>query len=314
MRVEDDELRDDARAARLLHALPTSAPVVVARLRARLRTDVRRPGEISLARGLRLISVGAIAGALAAAGLLVVRSQLEPTAPVAVPVAATLHPSEGWTIDNSIPFVALSYMGSGTVEGTSSAPRIKWDSGLLNVEVSPDHDIKLAVTTREAEVRVIGTGFTVSRDLLGTRVDVRHGRVEVDCGTDGTRALGAGDGLLCQPHTAAGLLGRARELQRIGAPAADAIETLDRGLAIVGPQPAVRDELTVRRIRALYDLGRHGEALDGARAYLAAGGGARVSDVEQLAAAAAATLGGCAVAAPWMLEAGPTAIAACEGR
>ncbi|MES2638337.1 MAG: hypothetical protein V4850_02615 [Myxococcota bacterium] len=319
MRTEEDELRDDARAATLLQGLPAPSPASCQRVRVRVgagraqeRTAASR--DLPRARGLRLIGIGATAGALAAASLLVARTTIEPVAPAPVAMASTLESGHGWEIDTSIPNVALSFDGTGTIEGQSDAPHIKWDSGLLNVEVTPDKGVRLAVFTREAEVRVVGTGFTVSRDTLGTRVDVRHGRVEVDCGAESTRALGAGDGVLCLPQSAAGLLGRARALQASGAPGADALDALDRGLAIVGPQAGVRDELTVRRIRALFDLARHGEVIDASRSYVTGGGGGRRADVEKIAAASASVLGGCAVAAPWLLASGPSAVAACEGR
>ncbi len=318
MRTEDEELSQDLRAARLLSSLPQSSPVACQRVRARLARSgpaeglaARDPGR---PRALRLVTIGVMTGAIAAAGLFVARAVIEPVAPEPVAVAATLSAEAGWTIDTSLPNVALSYTGAGSIDGHSDAPRIKWDSGVLNVEVAADKGVRLAVTTREAEVRVVGTGFTVARDTLGTRVEVRHGRVEVDCGEDVTRALDAGDSAVCLPTSAAGLLGRARALQASDAPAADALDALDRGLAIVGPQPSVRDELTVRRVRALYDLARHGEALAAARTYLGNDGGGRRGDVELLAAGSAAALGGCAVAAPWLLEAGPSAVAACEGR
>ena len=53
-------------------------------------------------------------------------------------------------------------------------------SGLLTdevaLEVSPDRGVYLGVYTEEATVVVIGTGFDVRRDPLGTSVEVRHGR------------------------------------------------------------------------------------------------------------------------------------------
>ena len=310
--IEDREHQDDMRAARLLSSLPDATPAAVHRVRTRvLKGPVT--AHLPVVRGLRLVGVGAFAGALAAAALFAVRTDIERSQIVVpVPVAFTLDATQGWAIDGSIPNVALSYTGSGTVGGTSDAPRITWDSGLLNVEVTSDKGVRLAVTTKEAEVRVIGTGFSVTRDALGTRVDVRHGHVEVDCGDEATRALTAGAGVTCLPRSAAGLLGRARALQAANAPAADALEALDRGLAVVGPQPAVRDELNARRVSALYALARHGDAIDAARAYVSAGGGTRQAEMVQIAAASAQALGGCGTAAPWLLEAGAIAVEACR--
>ncbi len=308
MRSEEQELVDDARAARLLANLPTGSPALEQRVRARVVASTR-PSVAD--RGLRLVTVAGVAGLAAAALLLITREALEPPPPVAEPVEASLAATGTWAIDTSIPDVALSYEGSGTITGTSDAPRIRWDAGTLNVEVTPDQGIELAVETREAHVRVVGTGFTVVRGSLGTRVDVRHGRVEVDCGSEVTRLLEAGDGVTCLPRSAAGLLGRARALQAEGGSAAEVLETLDRAMGMSEKTPAVADEIAASRVRALVDLGRHVAALDAARAYLSGPPGARRHDVELLAASAATTLGGCATAAPWLAAVGESAKAAC---
>jgi hypothetical protein len=91
-------------------------------------------------------------------------------------------------------------------------PRLEWEQGTLKVEVEPERGIDLAVHTREAEVRVVGTRFSVTRDALGTGVVVTHGHVAVLC-ADGEKALlGAGEARVCPPTHAAGLLGRANAL------------------------------------------------------------------------------------------------------
>lgn len=308
MRTEEDELRDDARAARLLAGLPSPSPAVAQRVRARVQASAR---PTAVGRGRRLLTVAVVTGALAASALLATRQALEPAPPAPEPVAAALEAVGKWAIDVSIPNVALSYDGIGEITGTSDAPRIRWDHGTINVEVSSGKGIALAVETREAKVRVVGTGFTVQRDALGTQVSVRHGRVEVDCGTEVTRVLDAGDEVTCLPRSAATLLGRARALQAAGGSEAEVLETLDRALAMPDKTPAYADEIAARRIQTLLALGRHQDALDAAQGYFAGPTGARRRDVELLAASAAVSLGGCATAAPWLLTAAPGSAEAC---
>lgn len=305
MRTEEEQLRDDARARRLLAGLPGVAPGVTGRVRARLARPATAPS-----RG-RLVAVAGVTAAAAAAVLFVATRALEPAPAPPAPVAIALAASSGWATDASLPYVALSFDGTGAVEGTTDAPKIRWDSGTINVEVASGHGVKLSVETREAEVRVVGTGFTVKRDALGTAVNVRHGRVEVDCGEEVTRVLEVGDAVTCLPRSAAGLLLRARTLYGAGAAPATVLETVERGLAVPDASASVVDELATTRLRVLLDLGRHAEVLRGARTYLASPAALRRSDVELLAASAALELGGCASAAPWLLGAAPGARAAC---
>lgn len=306
MRTEDEELRDDARARRLLAGLPPAAPGAVARVRARVQAEARpRPSAG------RLVAVATITSLAAGLGLFLTGRALEPAPKPPVAVAAALETTGGWVVHGAVPNVSLSYQGTGAIEGTSDAPRIRWETGTLNVDVTSGRGIQLAVETREAVVRVVGTGFTVDRDALGTRVDVRHGRVEVDCGEELTRVLDAGDTVTCLPRSAAGLLGRARALQAEGAAPAAVLEAIERGLALADGPAAVRDELTASRIRVLFDLGRNAEVLDAARSYLGSGAATRKGDVETLAANAAIALGGCATAAPWLAGTSSTAAAIC---
>lgn len=309
MRTEDEELRDDARARGLLAGLPPVSSGSVARVRARVQAG----GSRAAPRAGRLVAVAAITSLAAGIGLFLTRQALEPAPKPPVAVAAALETTSGWAVHGAVPFVALSYRGAGAVEGTSDAPHIRWDTGTLNVDVASGRGVRLAVETREALVRVVGTGFTVGRDALGTRVDVRHGRVEVDCGEEITRVLDVGDSVICLPRSAAGLLGRARALQAEGAPAAAVLEAIERGLALADAPAAVRDELSASRIRVLFDLGRSAEVLDASRSYLAGATATRRADVETMAANAAMALGGCATAAPW-LGGASAAVAAICGR
>lgn len=290
---EEHELREDARATSLLSSLTPPSAAAVQRVRARLD----RPVGPTLSAG-RILGLSAATVALAATALLGVRQVMLPPAPPPAPVSVALEAS-GWATHTSVPDVGLSFEGVGAIAGTEDAPRIHWETGTLNVEVTPEKGVRLAVTTAEAEVRVVGTGFTVERDRLGTRVLVRHGRVEVDCGTEVTRVLEAGDEVTCAPRTAAGLLGRALALQAGAASPETILATLDAALVAEAAQPSITDEISARRIGVLVQLGRDAEALEAARSYLERGG-ARGADVTRMAAVAASRSGGCVVAAPWL--------------
>jgi ferric-dicitrate binding protein FerR (iron transport regulator) len=309
---EQTERALDAQATLLLQRLPTSAPGAETRLRRRLTRGEApaRPQGWRLA-GFAGLTAGA---ALAAAWMLVPTTTPVAPPPAVVPVAtvdqALTGGAEGQTY-TAIDGVALSFEGTGHVEGTAMAPHIRWDGGSLRVEVEPGRGIKLDVQTREAEVRVIGTGFTVNRSALGTRVEVAHGIVEVTCEGEATTSLRATEARICLPTSADGLAARASMLLEAGAPASDVLESVDRGLA-KGGTPGARENLTALRARALSDLGRRAEALDVAHAYLSGTGTLRRDQVMNLAVNAAKAEGGCAKAAPWLLELGPAAIAACK--
>jgi hypothetical protein len=324
MSDEHDHL-EDSRAAFLLRRLPGHAPGAPIRVRARVERTRRQewapaPRRFALFTALILATAALVADTASrlqpAVGAPVSAEPLPASATLAasVPVEMSLASTGTWATDTSIAGVELSFEGSGRVEGTSAAPRIRWDLGTLHVEVVPDRGIHLSVLTRDAEVRVIGTGFTVSRDALGTRVEVRHGKVAVECSGEPPTTLEAGAVHVCLPNTAGALIGRARALQASGAPGSEVLDTLDRGLALAGSQDAFRDELAASRVRVLLDLGRPDDALAAAQAYLADGKGIRRVDVERLAAQAAQSEGGCVQAAPWLLDLGPDAAAACSPR
>jgi ferric-dicitrate binding protein FerR (iron transport regulator) len=230
-------------------------------------------------------------GALAAAAIAVFLAWPRPPEPVAAHMS-----SEGSGTISPAPGVTLAYSGAGSVGGDTSNLLVAWEGGDLAVEVEPGMGIQLAVETAEGRVKVVGTGFTVKRDPLGTEVRVRHGIVEVACARGSFHRLQAGDATTCLPGSAAGLLGRARALEDRDAPAADVVHTVDLGLAS-SPGNAVRGELLATRVQALQELGRYEEALQSAETYLEAGG-PRADAVEHLAASLAWSLGGCERAAP----------------
>ncbi len=168
--------------------------------------------------------------------------------------------------------VSLVSQGQGTVAGTTTSPVVAWRRGRLDVEVEPNRGIGLVVQTDEADVRVVGTGFTVDRDLLGTHVTVHHGRVLVACkGAPEELALERGDAVACLPTTAAGLLGRARTLAQRGAPTTSVLEATDAGLRAGGHANAIGGELLYLRMKTLQAAGLDDEARATAADYVASG-------------------------------------------
>jgi ferric-dicitrate binding protein FerR (iron transport regulator) len=284
-RVRDRVLVDagDVLPSTLLKALPAPVPGATTRVRARLARPAPR----------RIAPVPFVLVALAALALLAFRTF--PSAPPPA-LAAGLDAPVAWEALQPTPEVHLDFQGAGTLGGTARAPRVAWERGTLRVEVEPDRGIDLAVQTREAEVRVVGTGFDVGRDALGTVVTVRHGHVAVMC-TDGDDALlGAGESRTCPPTGASGLLGRAQALTDGGAPAEDVLAAADAGLA-AGATGAVRSELGRVRIEALTRLGRPADALAAAEAALAEAP-VRATEIRRLAAHNALLVGGCDTALP----------------
>jgi len=173
--------------------------------------------------------------------------------------------------------------GTGSVSGDARDMRLRWNDGELYVEVEPHQGVALAVQTEEAEVRVVGTGFTVVRDALGTRVDVRHGRVAVTCVRGAALELGTGEAHTCLPTTAAGSLGRALA-RRDTADATEQLTELDDALALPDAVGPVRAELRVLRAGALLAAGRRDEALAEAEGTLAEDAATRPVELHRLAA------------------------------
>lgn len=199
--------------------------------------------------------------------------------------------------------VRLAWEGTGEVAGRDLAPRIAWESGEIAVEVEPGQGIGLEVHTREAQVRVVGTGFTVRRDAYGTAVSVRHGRVEVVCAGGGTEppsktVLSEGEERLCLPVGAAGLLARARAQQGAGAGAAEWLQSVEAGLAAPERSAAVEGELRVMQIQGLDALGRREEARAAAVGYVAQPQAARAREVRRYLATLALEAGDCGAAIP----------------
>ncbi len=165
------------------------------------------------------------------------------------------------------PAVALAFRGSGAATGPFASPRLHWDVGTLEVEVDPSAGVNVIVETREATVRVIGTGFTVIRDALGTTVDVAHGAVAVSCGDGWAGTLHVGEHHTCLPLTAPGWLLRVQALRDQGANADALLLALDRGSALVPDSDPVAAELVEIRVEVLVEAGRTSEASEVARRY-----------------------------------------------
>lgn len=199
--------------------------------------------------------------------------------------------------------VRVDVRGQGTVTGTPKDVQVGLVGGKLSVEVTPEQGIQLAVRTDEATVRVIGTGFDVTRDALGTMVEVRHGRVQVDC-TDGASTLiTAGESRLCLPGTAAGMLGRARALQDGGAAPEVVGDAVQRGLSMASEGP-VRAELRNVQLGVEVRAGRTDAALTLAEDMLRSGETLRRAETLQLAARLRVLAADCAGADPWLRELG----------
>lgn len=240
---------------------------------------------------------GAGALAAAAAALLVVRG-VGPAEPQ--PLAMQLEgPAAQATLTEH---VRVSYAGEARVSGTDRAPLIELGSGRVEVDVDHGQGIDLRVRTPEAEVRVLGTVFSVERGPLGSEVRVSRGRVGVVCADGSQLELEVGQTHTCLPTDASGLLGRARALQSAGAPAEQVLAAVDAGLGQVGDDAAARGELLYVRLEALSAAQQFGPALEAAQAYLDSGEQSRRVDALEAAARLGLLSGGCADIEPRLAE------------
>lgn len=273
----------DAELRGVLDALPSPGAAGVRRVQARLRT--RRP-----TRSLAPLWLGAAV----LAALVLVATWGRPAAPEVL--TAELTSETTWSDLAPIDGIQLAYRGAGDLRGTSLAPVVDWEVGTVHVEVEPDRSLQFEVHTREAQVRVVGTGFDVTRDALGTTVHVRHGNVAVLCASGEKALLGATETRLCAPTGPAGLLGRARALVEAHADDTAVLATAEAGLA-AGAAGPTRGELSLVRIEALTRLDRSADALSAAEAALAESP-LRARDLRRLAARNALHALGCAAALP----------------
>lgn len=280
---ERDESTATAEAMALLAELPLPRPGADARIRQTVQTS------LVLAEQGRIRTRSMFVGFAAAMIVGVVGWVLVASRPT--PLAMNLSTGGAWESHSLTAAVELRFAGAGAVGGTTEAPHIAWERGTLNVEVTPGEGVRLSVTTREAEVRVVGTGFSVVRDPLGTRVAVTHGTVAVSC-VDGSEAtLDQDESMMCVPTSAAALLGRARALATAGAPPEEVVATLDRALPVA--DGVLADEVKVQRILALAAAGRSEAARSAADAYLDTDATLRRRDVGRVRVDLAIAAGGC---------------------
>jgi hypothetical protein len=97
------------------------------------------------------------------------------------------------------------------------------------------------------------------------------------------------------------MLGRARALGDAGAPAADQLAAVERGLAFAGPGP-VREELRFVQLGLLLKADRNPDALALAETMLTDGQALRRSEVVETAARLHLGAGDCAGAGRWLDE------------
>lgn len=189
--------------------------------------------------------------------------------------------------------VSVMYTGSGEAVRIGNRVDIDWTSGVLRAEVIPEQRAKVTIRTQEAEITVIGTQFTVERDVRGTSVEVERGHVQVHCANADVHELHPTQRVSCRPITASGLLALARQLDDTKTSTeSELLEIVESGLSL-STSDAVRIELDTMHIGLLARAGRLGEALDSAAQALADGMGHREVEIRRLASDLASAAGDC---------------------
>lgn len=247
---------------------PDPAAVAQARKRVFAALDALQWQRVS---PVSILLKGAFVGGLAATCLAVGISLSQPPLPGPSEAPLALVSEADWSDLAATPEVDLVFRGKGSIRGTRAAPRVEWRSGTLHAAVAPDRGVDLKIRTPDGTIAVLGTEFEVERTAPGTTVTVARGRVQVDCDLGTSRTLAAGQSWTCLPTTAAGLLGRARHLQRAGADAADVLSAIELGLGRPAPPAPVVEELRFVKVEVLAESGRRQEALREARSLLHAG-------------------------------------------
>lgn len=257
---------------------------------AEVRLRPRNPAPV---RRWRWVGAWALVATAAAAGFLGWFARAPAPLPEPTTLSLTLEAPDQDQATQPTRDVALTFQGHGHVDGRPQMPRIAWERGRLDVEVTPGKGIDLWVVTREARIRVVGTGFSVSRDENGTTVVVRHGTVEVRCGGQVPVLVQADGSQVCGPVSAAALLGKARVMQSQGALPDDLLPLAEAARAAATEGTAVYGEAVVLQFEVLARLERAEEALQAADAYLTQSQKPREEEVRRMAVDLAFRAGGC---------------------
>lgn len=269
-----------------LRALPealTPEPAERQRVRQRLQASLEEPRRAPW----RLALAGLVATA-AGVGLFIWFQSNEDL---------QLNSPEAWAEAELSRGVDLHFQGRGLASGPTASPTIRWDEGEIALAVPPGQGLDLRVQTPEAEVLVVGTRFSVSRDARGTTVAVSEGRVSVTC-VDGTARFLVPEQRLSCPRSAAATLSLVRDLERAQASPAEILDLLQRALARPDADEVERDEIRYRMVSALEALGRAREAREVAEEALRAGTSPRAAALLATAARLAVAEGDCAAAIP----------------
>jgi hypothetical protein len=196
--------------------------------------------------------------------------------------------------------VELRLAGHGVATGTAQDVLVTWETGTVWVEVEPHSGTSLSVVTDEAQIEVVGTAFSVTRDALGATTSVQHGTVSVTCDDGWQGQLTAEVGPhTCWPVRPAALLGRADALLERGAPGELVLATLDRGLQVAEGGSATEGELLARRVSVRASMGQVQGAVADAERYLASGDRSRQAEVARTVGRSLLA-GGCEQALRWL--------------
>lgn len=267
----------------VLQSLPDPAQSAERRVYARLAIRQPQPYRQLAAIGLSLAAAAAWAIVLFPTYEKPVALQLEPT-------------SERVALGD---LVSLVSSGVGSAGGTEQHPHIRWESGRLDVDVVPKRGVRLSVETAEGTVTVVGTVFSVVRDVMGTRVEVSRGEVEVTCASQPPIRLRPGISNTCLPTTAAGQFGRARALASQGGSTLDVMAALDAASAL-NPSAPLAGEVLALRFETFRQAGNPEAAIAVASEYVQKGYSERAGAVAGSAAILALELHGCDAANGWL--------------
>ena len=241
-------------------------PEEVARIKRRLKQPTVRRVFITA-----ILQPTGIAIAAAAAILLGALPGAAPLPPPPVAVEAALTEGDLSLTDD----IQLTMSGQGTVTGTDDDVLISWDTGRIDVSVTPAQGIDLSVKTSEALISVVGTAFSVDRSFLGSQISVTHGVVTVECQDMTLHRLTAGASATCRAPATLGTVIRMRDLNT---PADEVLAEIHRALANTTKKPQ-RGELLSHRYEVLLESGRQADALTAARAYLSEGHTLRAAEL-----------------------------------